>query len=391
MSLTLQETSVEERIAAAFFLSGSTRRQDLENVLKPCNVTPHIVKETKGKADFLKEMGAGDFDGLALIILDLVGQKDQLGFAREVTARCSPRSRILALGDKNDVTFFRSLREIGIGDYLIHPVPWPVLLRSVEALLGRKHKERGGHCVAFYCTHGGSGCGLLAAGVATYISTLQGRDTICGDTDFATPCVGHHLGIDRAGDLATLLNVGDRLDESLVRQASYKVYDNLSLLTSFDPTREILPGENAVAARLVELLRGMHRYQIWRVAGTGALAREVLFSADVINVIVTGTLASAAAARNMLALVRENNPQALLIQVFNAVAPHQSLTPQMLSQVTGRDNQLVIPYKKSLGKDLAVNVPLKDRRHSMFKSFAELCSTIVSVGAEDVGRGGLGI
>ena len=145
--------------------------------------------------------------------------------------------------------------------------------------------------------------------------------------------------------------------------------------------------EAAVSSRLLDLLDGMHRYQIWRVAGAGALTSSVLRRADMVYVVTTGTLASLAAAQHMFDWLATNNPRALTLQIFNAVSPRMPLSPIMISQVTGRESKMTIPWKKGVGQDLASSIPLHETRHSLNREFRAIADQILGNTGENGKRG----
>lgn len=379
MSFEQQSTKTEKLTGAGLFLSNEALRQDLEPLLKHFNIPVTLYKNTRGKTDFLNDLSPAETGALRLIILDLTEQKDPSGLACEMAARCNFGTAIVALGTKNDVALYRQLLSAGVRDYLLHPVPGHVFVQSVEHIFNQSNTQARACTVAFYGTHGGVGAGLLAAGVASHIAGIHGRSVVCADTDSTSPSLGSHLGVDKPGDLSLLLAAGKRLDGTLLRQALRQLHDNLSLLNSFDPMRDTFTDEENAAELLLETLRRQHRFLVWRVAGSSPLSRQVLLSADIIFLVATGNMASAAIAQTMTDWFAHNNPRAVIHQLFNTVSPHQPLAPAMLEKVTERKNKLVIPWKKNLSKDLALNTPLLKPAHSLHREFACISGDIVGV------------
>ncbi len=367
----------EDAIRAGLFIASDARARDLSAALAPGGVTAALNRQTRDGSGFLSGLDNGEMMHLDLVVLDLEGQSNPVAVAREVVGRTNPGTPVIAMGQTNDVGLYRALRQVGVRDYLLQPVSGPALVQAVDMALGRETHAKNSCTVVFYATHGGCGVGLLAAGSASCIARRFGRSTLCGDTDFSSPSAGNHLGIDKAGDLSMLLRAGDRLDVYLIQQVTRPVRDNLILLNSFDPMYRESAGDSAAAAKLLTELDELHRYQVWRAAGTNALTRAALLRADIVYVVVTGTIASATAGQYINSWLSENNPRAMVAQICNNVAPRAALTPELISQVTGRQNRMVIPWKKGLSADIASNRSLDDARHSLNREFTKIAQEIL--------------
>lgn len=364
-------------LRAGLFLANDARAQDVSAALVPGGITATVNRQTRDGATFLNGVDNGEMMRLDLVVLDLEGQSKPVSLAREVVGRTNPGTPVIAIGNTNDVGLYRSLRQAGVCDYLLQPVSGPALLQAVDLALGRQSQAKNSCTVAFYATHGGCGAGLLAAGTAACIAKKFGRSTLCGDSDFASPSAGNHLGVDKAGELAMLLRAGERLDVYLVQQVARPVRDNLILQNSFDPMYREGAADFETAEKLLEEFDQLHRYQVWRVAGTNALTRAILLHADIVYVVVTGSLASATAGQYIHSWLSENNPRALVSQVYNNISPKSALSPEMLSQVTGRPNRVVIPWKKGLSGEIATNRSLEDQRHCLNREFTKIAQEIV--------------
>ena len=378
---------------ALLLLSASSLKDELASVLSSCGIERVTVKEAEAGADLLAGVTPSEFGIQDVVVADLAGREHPADIIRDLARRCSPEARIIAFGTENDVTLCRALFRAGASDYLVHPVSGPQFLASVSDLLGISRRSSQSLIVAFYAAQGGSGTGLLAAGTASVLAKSQAAGVLCGDADFATPSAGNHLGFDQTGELSKLVQAGSRLDPALVSQASREITKNLALLNGLDPFRTEAEGEEETAKRLLDLLSREHRFQVWRVNGTGPLQKAVLQNADYIYVVTTGTLPCAMAAKRLAEFLKDSGSHAVVSQVFNAVAPQQPLKAEMIAQVTGKANKLEIPYKRALGEQLATNKPLAEPGHAMGEAFQALAGDLlgqkVTVKKGFLGRFGL--
>lgn len=376
-----------------YFLHKKEDADQTEGILRPCGYRTAFVRETRGKEDFLRNMGPTDFEGLSMVLVDISGIKGAaFEIVQEVVFRCPESCKVLVLGDRNDVFLYRSLMTAGATDYVIKPIPGAMLIRSVSKMLGQGGDGRStnSYTVAIYATHAGCGAGLMTAGVSSLLAERFHRSTACADTDFASSTVGSHLGIDAPGNLPDLLDAGDRLDASLIEMVVNKLSDNLSLLNGRSPLRVSSNNDKNSAEKIVDTLSRHRTYQIWRVAGTGALPLEVMKRANNIYLVTTGTFASAANAQYMVDWLREHNPKAIISQIFNHVAPDQPITPKQMEEVTGLQNKFTIPYMKKLAADLAKATPLTKESHPFYSICEFLVADIRGQGKKKKEKGFLG-
>jgi pilus assembly protein CpaE len=359
-----------------YFLQKKDDAEQTEGILRPCGYRTAFIRETKGREDFLRNMGPTDFEGLSMVLVDISGIKGAaFEIVQEVVFRCPETCKVLVLGERNDVFLYRSLMTAGATDYVIKPVPGAMLIRSVAKMLGQGDTgSTNSYTVAFYATHAGCGAGLMTAGVSSLLAERFHRSTACADTDFASGTVGSHLGIDAPGNLPDLLDAGDRLDASLIEMVVNKLSDNLSLLNGRNPLRVPSANDRVSAQKIVDTLSRHRTYQIWRVAGSGALSLEVMKRANNVYIVTTGTFASAANAQYMVDWLRQHNPKAIVSQIFNSAAPDQPISPKQMEEVTGLQNKLTIPYMRKLASDLASAKPLSKENHS----FYSICDFLVA-------------
>ena len=367
-----------------YFLQNKEDSDQTEGVLRPCGYRTAFIRETKGREDFLRNMVPADFENLSMVLVDIPGNKGAaFEIVQEVVFRCPETCKVLVLGERNDVFLYRSLMTAGAADYVIKPVPGAMLIRSVAKMLGQGDTgSTNSYVVAIYATHPGCGAGLLTAGVSSLLAEKFHRSTICADTDFSSPTVGSHLGIDAPGNLPDLLDAGERLDASLIEMVTNKLSDNLSLLNGRNPFRIPAGNDRLSSQKIVDTLSRHRTYQVWRVSGTGALSHEVMKRANNVYITTTGTFASAANAQYVIDWLRQNNPKAIVSQVFNHISPDQPISQKQMDEVTGLETKLDIPYMRNISSDLAKGTPLTKESHSFYSFFEFLVADIRGQGGK---------
>ena len=373
----------DDSIRIALFLRDPGTAMPLKNLLKSNGFLVEMEAEVKGGTSFLKTFSPADFTRLRAVVLDLVGQADPQGFAREVCARCPADAVVVALGSENDISFYRRLRTVGVSEYFVSPVPAEELLQSLRTLLRLDSavQRRGGRMVVVYGVHGGVGAGLLTAGLGAWLSQKHGRDTVVLDADMASPSVGSYLSCDQSGNLKGLLEAGERLDRELVRQAVLSPMSGLALLDGWEPLGEHYSFTEQGVSSLSDLLGGEYRYQVWRCNGASPLRSCLMGAADVALVVMSGSLASAKAGQTVLRWMAERNRKARIITLYNNTSPRQTIPQTSLEGVLGRKMDYTLPYLRRLSDDLLNGVTFTSSSHCLHETLEKLSADLLGMGA----------
>jgi Flp pilus assembly CpaE family ATPase len=378
-------TETENGVRAGLFLEDQGVAQQIKSLLEASGFQVGLQLETRGASSFLHKVAPGDFAELDAVVVDVMSQKDPVNVIREVHERCPSSSKLIAIGRENDLGFYRRLRAVGAAEYFAHPVPTDELVQSLRLLCTEEGCSlRSGRMIVVQEAHGGAGAGVLTAGLGVLISQMHGRSTVLLDTDFFSPSVGCHLGVDQPGNLAVLLDATERLDKVLIDQAVQKPHDLLALLDGYDGVasqRRISP-ESAHA--LAMLLGEEHRYQIWRNGAATPLLIPSLSQADVVILVMTGSLAAARMAQTTLLWLAEHNPSARVIPVYNHVTPHPAIPASSLEEIIRHPVAYTIPYQRKLNEMMLRNVPFNNPSHCLHKILSRLCRDVL--GVRETGR-----
>ncbi|ENO87636.1 hypothetical protein, partial [Thauera linaloolentis] len=98
----------------------------------------------------------------SILLVDIGATPHPLPALLELAACCGPACRIIALGERQDVDFYRQLLRAGIFDYLIKPVQLDLLADVLaraehDEPLGHGGSARAGRTAAFVGAGGGVG------------------------------------------------------------------------------------------------------------------------------------------------------------------------------------------------------------------------------------------
>lgn len=222
---------------------------------------------------------------------------------------CDPGTKVIAVGNVNDVTFYRELSRRGVSDYLIGPVRTIDIVRSICGLYTRPDAMPVGRIVAVVGAKGGVGASTVAHNVAWAIGHDLLLDSVVADLDLAFGTAGLDYNQDPPQGIADAVFSPDRIDSALLDRLLSKCTDHLSLLAApatldrvydfsadaFDSTLDVL--RSAIPLVLLDI---PHQWSGW--------SKRLMISADDILVVACPDLANLRNAKNMIDLLRAARP-----------------------------------------------------------------------------------
>jgi pilus assembly protein CpaE len=177
------------------------------------------------------------------ILLDIGNRgQDVLAEIDILAQQCEAGTRVLAVGDTNDIILYRGLVSRGVVDYLPMPVAPSEVLRlltappaaaaapamapAAQASTGKKR------VVAFLSAASGDGASVAAMNTAYAISQLNVGSTVLVDMDYQFGMVAKNLNLQNQYGIGDLFDHPDRgLDATLIKRM-VATYGNLHVITA---------------------------------------------------------------------------------------------------------------------------------------------------------------
>jgi pilus assembly protein CpaE len=145
---------------------------------------------------------------------------------------CDAGTRVVVIGQMNDVTLYRELVKRGVSDYLIAPVETLQVVRAVCGLFSAPDAKPVGRIVAVVGAKGGVGASTIAHNIAFSISHDLALDAVVTDLDLAFGTAGLDFNQDPPQGIAEAVFSPDRVDTAFVDRLLAKCTDHLSLLAA---------------------------------------------------------------------------------------------------------------------------------------------------------------
>jgi pilus assembly protein CpaE len=217
---------------------------------------PVIVKA--GFAEAVRQLT--DVRTPKLLIVDLSGVGDPLTEIVSLAEVCDEGTRVVTVGDANDVNLYRNLVALGIQDYLVKPVSSEGLAtafaRAEQAPAEPEMSEsKLGHLVTVVGARGGVGASTVAINCAWTMAHEQGKRVALVDLDLFFGTCGLALDLEAGRGFREALENPSRIDGLFIERAMVRESDNLFVLSAEEPLDNPLALDPSSIEMLLENLR----------------------------------------------------------------------------------------------------------------------------------------
>ena len=272
---------------------------------------------------------------------------------------CDTGTKVVVIGQHNDITLYRELMRRGVSEYLVAPLHTLQLIQAITTLYADPSAPFVGRQIAFVGARGGVGSSTVAHNLAHALSEHMQSSTAIVDFDLAFGTAGLDFNQDPLQGVVDALSQPERLDPVLLERMMVRCSDRLSLFAapatldhdyeiSADAFEEVATKVRTAAPFIV--LDLPHLWSNWM--------RRVLLGADEVVLTAAPDLASLRNAKNILDLLRQARPNDTPPKlVINQVGlPGRPEIPiKDFSSALGVDNPVIVPFDAKLFGQAANN------------------------------------
>jgi pilus assembly protein CpaE len=244
-----------------------------------------------------------------VIILETEGSNDILAGLDQLATVCDAGTRVVVIGNEDDVAPYRELVRRGVSDYVVGPVQTLDVVRSICGLFSASETVAMGRIVAVVGAKGGVGASTVAHNVAWAIAHDLALDSVVIDLDLAFGTASLDYNKDPLQGIANAVFSPERPDTAFIERLLAKCNDHLSLLAAPAALDRVYDfGSDAFDATFDTLrmttpciiLDIPHQWSGW--------TRRALVGADDILIVAEPDLANLRNAKNMLSLLKAARP-----------------------------------------------------------------------------------
>ncbi|MBI4966979.1 MAG: AAA family ATPase [Rhodospirillales bacterium] len=252
---------------------------------------------------------------------------------------CDPTTKVIVIGQLNDIRFYRTLINAGISEYLVAPVAADALLAAIDAIYADPGSQQKGKVLAFIGARGGVGSSTVAHNVAWAIAQLGDDDVAVLDLDLAFGTAALAFNLDPKQTIADALANPDRLDATLIERFMVKHDDRLMVLGAPANLRAFPAIEPEAVERILELVRPMANFIVLDLPHQWASwVQTLLIEADEMIITAVPDLAGLREAKNFYdSLAEKRGEGAKPRLILNRVDPSKK------TQLTAGD------FKETIG------------------------------------------
>ncbi|MEY4698044.1 MAG: hypothetical protein RIT14_2472 [Pseudomonadota bacterium] len=312
-----QQIGLEEIVSfggiAGISISAFTEREDTHRVMEQCRQSRHLADvkfhlEGGGMDAAIEAFRDAQSPHLLIIESHLVDGALMAALDR-LAEVCEADTRLVLLGQANDVLLYRELVRRGVSEYL----PTPVTVRQVIRAIADIEEQPGGlpkgRVFAFTGTCGGAGSSTMAASVAWVVGHRKRTPVTLIDLDAEFGSLGLNLGVSSLRGVSDALRAGLRLDSQLLEGLLQGYDEFLRILPASDQSIDDQEFSEDAVDRLIDVARSSASYVILDVPSLRtAAARRAVMAADQVFLTATPDLSSLRNAKKLLDTIRRARP-----------------------------------------------------------------------------------
>jgi pilus assembly protein CpaE len=285
-----------------------------------------------------------------VIILESESRGDEIIAALDKLAEvCDSGTRVIVIGQHNDILMYRELVRRGVSDYLIAPITPIDVVRTVSGLFSATDAKPVGRVIAVVGAKGGVGSSTIAHNISWAVAHDLKLDSVVADLDLPFGTAGLDYNQDPPQGIADAVFSPDRIDNAFVDRLLSKCTEHLSLLAApatleraYDVGTEAFDGIfDALRMSMPCIVLDVpHQWNDW--------TRHTLVSADEILIVAAPDLANLRNAKNLFdflrtARVNDHHPFYCLNQV--GVPKRPEIKPAEFAKALEDQPVAVIPFE----------------------------------------------
>jgi pilus assembly protein CpaE len=285
-----------------------------------------------------------------ILIIDISDSDQPMDALLPVLAAAGENTRVIAIGNANDIALYRELIEAGVTDYLAKPLTDRAILNAIHRAEGadtaaKTPASERSRVIVVMGTRGGVGASTAAANIAWFLAEERRRKTALLDLDLQFGTISLTFDVEPSRGLREAIQQPNRIDSLLVNSAAVRVTERLAILAAEEAHEEDLRYEPAAITLLLDELAQQNEFIVIDLPLHPANYRnKVLPMARDVVVLTDLSLAGLRDCIRICTQVQKTVPTARLMVVGCRPSSHDSGVTR-------------VEFEKSLGRKLAMILP----------------------------------
>ncbi|GAB5389439.1 MAG: hypothetical protein Alpg2KO_24070 [Alphaproteobacteria bacterium] len=228
------------------------------------------------------------------LLVDISGVDDPTQALIEVAERGpSGETDVICFGEQDEVNLYRTLRNLGVVEYLTRPVDAEDFDTIVSALIQNRRDEQKAidpeRLICVTGCRGGVGASSIAAGLSHIVASSHGRRTLLLDLDFQGGTQYVNFNIEPTPGLIDMVEAPHRIDAVFLERTLGIASQRLSVLSAEKPESERHPKSEGLDSLIKQAGQGIDTIvlDLPRAAPFGS---EAVFAAGTVVVVASPTI-----------------------------------------------------------------------------------------------------
>ncbi len=323
----------------------------------------------------------------SLLIIDVEGISNPLEEVVRLGEVCELGTRLIVVGDDNDVGLFRDLLGAGATYYLVKPLSKDQIMASISALedggTGLSALGRTGKIVSFIGARGGSGTSTIVANSSSIIAAETDRRVVMVDLDTQFGNLALMLGAEARGGLGDALSQPERIDSLFLERVTSQVADRLYVIGGEENLGDDFGDDKgSIDALLSELKTQFHYVIIDLPRNTSGLVYRTIQLSGVVVMVTDLSLAGMRDSSRLIKYIKQANPGTKVGLVVNKVGENQKaeISIAEFEKGVGQKIDIQIPYEENtVMKAANLGAPLDSDKSTVSKVIHEIAEKYIGI------------
>lgn len=294
-----------------------------------------------------------------IIVESKLPRYELLGEIDRLAESCDAGTKVIIIGQANDVVLYRELLKRGVSEYLIAPVSPLQVMEGISNLYNDPDSDPVGHVYTFVGAKGGVGSSTICHNVAWTLSEALASNVIIADLDLAFGTTGLDFNQDPVQGIAEALASPERLDEVLLDRLLTKCSERLSIFAA--PV--VLDRDYDLSADSCDMVLDVARQNVPFVVVDlphvwTAWSKRIMLQSDQVVITAAPDLANLRNAKNVIDLLKQSrkndNAPHLVINTLN-MPKRPEIAVKEFEQALGIKALAVIDFESEIFGQAANN------------------------------------
>lgn len=294
-----------------------------------------------------------------LIILETMASGAEI-FAQlgELAEVCDPSTKVVIIGQVNDIILYRELIRQGVSEYIVRPQSPLQIIKAIADLYVDPSAPPIGRTLAFVGARGGVGSSTLAHNVAWCAAEDYRSDTVLLDLDLPFGTASLDFDQEASAGLYEALSSPERLDDVLLDRLLQKHTDHLSLFTAPSVLDRDYDVDDQAYETVIDVVRGSAPTVVVDVPHIWcSWSKRLLTTADEIVITATPDLAAFRNTKQLVDILSASRPNdaapTLIINQFDQKL--SAVRPEQFAEHVGLEPSQVFAWEPQIFGAAATN------------------------------------